>query len=184
MPTERITMQYLVLPSDQFLSPAFDARIGGTGNSPPPCVILDFMYGVAAYQHWHSGTAIDQVMKKRYEEKYRNISILTVSDPSNDRSEEDVEHEEEPFSEGMLRAMDDVLALSMYMKGNTRESLAAERQKREELAEARAQEAGRVKAERWVNETWPSVCSLSLHDNFLNHKTEHRFTVISCSRVF
>ena len=31
----------------------------------------------------------------------------------------------------------------MFIKGNTLESLAAERQKREELAEARAQEAGR-----------------------------------------
>ena len=61
----------------------------------------------------------------------------------------------------MLRAMDDVLALSMFIKGNTFESLVAQRQKREELAEARVQEAGRLKAERLINATWPFVCSLS-----------------------
>ena len=74
------------------LVPAVDALMVGTGNSPPPSVILDFMYGVAAYQRWHSDpAAIDQVMKERYEDKYRNIPILAVSDPSDDSSEEDVE---------------------------------------------------------------------------------------------
>ena len=151
----------------------------GTGNSPPPSVILDFAYGAAAYKLWKGGPAIAQVMGKRHE-KYRNIPRRpTVPDPSYDNGEEDVasdpqdedyrspssKHRKERYrsttSEGMLRAMDDVLALSMWMKGHTRESLAAERQKRQELAEARAQEAGRLKAQQWVNasflQSWTSV---------------------------
>ena len=47
----------------------------------------------------------------------------------------------------MLRAMDEVLALLMFIKGNTVELLAVERQKEEELAEAHSQEAGRLKPE-------------------------------------
>ena len=185
MPTERLTMQYLVLPRTRDITYAYDALMMGTGNSPPSAVILDFMYGAAAYKCWHSGAAIDQVMKERYEDKYRNIPTL-ISEPSDDRGEEDAESDpqdkdhrpsgskqrKEHYSEGLLRAMDDVLALSMFIKGNTRESLAAERQKREELAEARAQEAGRLKAQQWVNATWPSVCSLSPY--FPNYKTEHQ----------
>ena len=60
-------MQYLIPPSGRHLTPAFDSLMVGTGNSPSPAVILDFMYGVAAYQRWHSGAAIDQVMKEHYE---------------------------------------------------------------------------------------------------------------------
>ena len=112
------------------------------------------MYGVAANRRWHSA-AIDQVMKKRYADKYQNIPIPMVSDPESDPRDKDYTSEE------MLRAMDDMPAFSMFIKGNTFESLVAQRQKREELAEARVQEAGRLKAERWINATWPSVCSLS-----------------------
>ena len=50
------------------LVPAVDALMVGTGNSSPPSVILNFMYGVAANRRWHSA-AIDQVMKKRHEDK-------------------------------------------------------------------------------------------------------------------
>ena len=166
-------MQYLVLPRTRDITYAYDALMMGTGNSPPPAVILDFMYGAAAYKCWHSGAAIDQVMKERYEDKYRYIPTL-ISE-SSDRGEEDAEsdpqdkdhqpsdskrrkaHYRSTASEDLLRAMDDVLALSMFIKGNTPESLAAERQKREELAEARAQEAGRLKAQQWVNATWASA---------------------------
>jgi hypothetical protein len=165
MPPERITMQYLVPLGDEFAIPPFDAIMRATGNSPPPAVILDFMYGAAAYKHWRSGPIL-QVLQERHA-KYRNLlPHPSVPDPSYDNSEEDdpqdkdyrppggkhrKEHYRSTTSEGMLRAMDDVLTLSMWIKGNTRESLAAERQKRAELAEAHAQESGRLKAQEWIN---------------------------------
>ena len=167
MPTERITLQRLVPLDDETLAPARDAIM--RGNPQPPSVILDFMYGAAAYKHWQGGPAIAQVMNERHEDYLKIPSCPTDPDPSYDNGEEDIandsqdedygpsgskhrkEHYRSTTSDGMLRAMDDVLALSMWIKGNTRESLAAERQKREELAEARAQEAGRLKAQQWVN---------------------------------
>ena len=51
------------------------------------------------------------------------------------------------MSNGMLRAMDSILALSMLLKGTTPELMAAERVKdrREEAKESRVNEAIRVK---------------------------------------
>jgi hypothetical protein len=171
MPPERLMIQYVVLPKSRNLISASDARMMGTGNSPPPAVILDFMYGAAAYKHWHSGPAIDQVMKECHGDKVRDIphipTVPYLSDPSSEDAASDSQDEDyrpsgsthrrahyrSTMSEGMLHAMDQVLALSMWVKGNTVESLAAERQKRQELAEAHAQEAGRLKVQQWVNMT-------------------------------
>ena len=105
-------------------------------------------------------------MKEHYEDTYQSItsSIPMAPDLSDDSGEEDVPsdpqdkdyqppskhrktHYRSTMSKDMLCAMDEVFALSMFMMGNTVQSLAAERQKEEELAEARSQEAGRLKPE-------------------------------------
>ena len=49
------------------------------------------------------------------------------------------------MSDGILHAKDNVLALSMLLKGTTPELMAAERQGRKEVEELRAKEASRVK---------------------------------------
>ena len=46
--------------------------------------------------------------------------------------------------------MDNVLALSMLLKGTTSDSMAAERERREEAEELRAREASRVKVQQWM----------------------------------
>jgi hypothetical protein len=62
------------------------------------------------------------------------------------------------MSDEMLRAMDEVLAISMLLKGTTPELMAAERQRQEEADELRAMEAGRVKVQQWMQS---STCVLS-----------------------
>ena len=64
------------------------------------------------------------------------------------------------MSDGMLNAMDDVLALSMLLKGTTPELMAAERQRQEEVEELHAKEASRVKVEQWMQSL--SLCVSSL----------------------
>lgn len=56
------------------------------------------------------------------------------------------------MSDGMLRAMDDVLSLSMLLKGSTSESMAAERQRREE-------KTSKVKVQQWMQKFRVSVRS-------------------------
>jgi hypothetical protein len=127
MPCSRITMQHLKPLDSRFPISQVDARIAGTGISPPPNIFLDFMYGVAAYQ---SKPLRPQVM---------------VTTPQ-DRGKNHRSH----MSDGMLDAMDNVLMLSMLLKGRTPQSIAAERQRREEEEELIVQKGGQVKAQQWI----------------------------------
>ena len=156
--------------------PQFDACIAGTGISPPSTVILDFMYGIAAYQRWGSGQDIKEVMQQRFAEHYKSIPIPPASPYSSegdssperdDPDDDDYQPDRQPrgrnrssnMSDGMLRAMDDVLALSMLVKGTTPALMATERQRREEAEELRAKEASRVKVQQWKQS---SLCVLRL----------------------
>ena len=64
------------------------------------------------------------------------------------------------MSDGMLRAMDNVLALSMLLKGTTPQLMAAERQKQEEAEEVRVKAASCAKVQQWM-QTSESPCVLS-----------------------
>lgn len=54
MPISRLTLQHLTLAATIDLLPIlqWDASITGTGPSQPPNILLDFIYGVAAFLHW------------------------------------------------------------------------------------------------------------------------------------
>jgi len=178
MPPSRITLHHLKPDTSRFPIPQCDARIAGTGISPPSTVILDFMYGVAAYRCWGSGQDIEQVMQQRFAEHYRDIPIPPApllssdSDSSSESDGLDDDDEHKPnrrprgrnhrsnMSDGMLRAMDNVLqvALSMMLKGTTPALMAAERQRREEAEELCANEASRAKVQQWMQS---SPCVLS-----------------------
>ncbi|KAF8325684.1 hypothetical protein F5887DRAFT_1065316 [Amanita rubescens] len=167
MPSSRITLHDLV--PDIGFNPIrqYDARITGTGTSLPSTVILDYIYGVAAYQRWGSGRDIEEVMVQRFAEYYKSIPIPPAPPHSSDSdgfSEPDHPNDGDyipdrrprgrnhstKMSDEMLRAMDKVLALSMLVKGTTPELMAAERQRREEAEELRAKEASRVKVQQWM----------------------------------
>jgi len=166
MPPRRITLHRLEPDTSPCPLPQFDALIAGTGISPPSTIVLDYMYGVAAYRRWGSGHHIMAVMEHCFTEHYRSIPIPPASPPSSDDdssydlddNDEEHKHHRRPrrrnhhshTSDGMLRAMDDILGLSMLLKGTTPELIAVERQRREEAEESRAKEASRVKVQRWM----------------------------------
>jgi hypothetical protein len=175
MPSSRITLQHLKPPTGRDPIRQYDARIASSGILLPHSVLLDFMYGVAAYRRWGGGQDINEVMQHRYTECYGSIPIPSASPPSSDGDSspepEDLDnHEHEPdrrrrrrnhrsnMSDGMLCAMDDVLKLSMLLKGTTPQSMAAERQRREEEEELRAKKASRVKVQQWMRSS-PCVIS-------------------------
>ncbi|KAF8957264.1 hypothetical protein BDZ97DRAFT_1670266 [Flammula alnicola] len=175
MPDSRITLQYMKRLSDDILSPVlqYDAKMSGSGTPPPSTIILDYMYGVAAFKRWPGGSQFQQIMKDRFEEHYKSIPPRPWS-PSGHSSDDEVldgdpadpdyrpgqgaasggKHRRRHHchaSKGMLRAMDGVLGLSMFIKGNTRQSLAADRERRMKEGELQAQEAGRAKVDQWLH---------------------------------
>ncbi len=178
MPSSRITLHNLAPDNSFYPLLQGDARITGTGTSLPSTVILDYMYGVAAYRRWAGGPDIEQVMEQHFAEHYKSIPIPPAppySSDSDSYSEPDDPNDGDyipnrrprrrrgrnhttKMSDEMLRAMDKVLALSMLLKGTTPELMAAERQRREEAEELRAQEASRVKVQQWMQ---ISPCVLS-----------------------
>jgi hypothetical protein len=66
----------------------------------------------------------------------------------------------------MLRAIDNVLALSMFLKGTNPQAMAAER----ELDELHAREAGKRRAEEWSE-----TAKLNL---------DHRYIVTALTKMF
>ena len=175
MPPSRITLHHLQ-PDDSDPIRQSDARIAGTGISPPSTVVLDFLYGVAAYRRWGSGQDIKEIMQHHFTEHYKSIPIPPASLPSSDGDSspesDDLDDDDKykpnrpprgrnhssNMSDGMLRAMDNVLTLSMLLKGTTPELMATERQRREEAEELRAKEASQVKVQQWMQS---SPCVLS-----------------------
>jgi hypothetical protein len=175
MPPSRITLHHLEPQTSRVPIPQYDARITGTGISPPSTVILDFTYGVAAYRRWGGGQEIKEVMQQRFAGCYKSIPIPPASPHSSDgdSSSEPDDPDDDDYipnrqprgrnhsvnmSDEMFRAMENVLALSMLLKGTTPELMATERQRREEAEELRASEASRVKVQQWMQS---SPCVLS-----------------------
>jgi hypothetical protein len=168
MPPSRITLQYLVVPHGRGSVPAYDAQFAGTNISLPPSILLDYMYGVAAYKRWGGGQVINRAMQQRFAEHYQNIPIPPASPPSSsddgsendDPNDPDYQRNTRPrgryhrskMSDGMLRAMDDVLLLSRLLKGQSPQSIAAEQQRQEEAADLRAMEASRAKVQQWMQQ--------------------------------
>jgi hypothetical protein len=117
--------------------PASDAKFTGTGFAPPPAILLDYMYGVAAYKCWGAGQ-MDDLMQDRFLKHYKSIPMplsLSSSDSSNsgDHSRGSNSrpyrrrHHRPDISPEMERAMQDLFLLSMFLKGTTPEAVAAER---------------------------------------------------------
>ncbi|KAK0462194.1 hypothetical protein IW261DRAFT_1348408 [Armillaria novae-zelandiae] len=170
IPTSRITLQHIQPPQGLDRVAQRDARITGSGNPPVSAIILDFVYGVAALKRWSRGPDVEKMMREHFEAVYESIpprprpspefsdDDIRDDDPNDDdyepqRSGTGSKHRRrytDKTSDSMLRAMDTVLALSMYVKGNTLESLAAERERCTEEAELRAQEASSEKVKQWL----------------------------------
>ena len=117
-----------------------DANFQGT-DSTPPIVLLNFMYGVAAYKRWRSPHGVG-IINAYFAEHYKPIPLLP-SPKDSDYLPED--------TNSMVEAMDELNMVLMYLSGITPEEAAIRREKRLEEEEKMAQEAGRRKVMEWVD---------------------------------
>jgi hypothetical protein len=143
-------------------------------NSLPPAIILDYVYGIAAYKQWNSrrpDKAVHRVM-----ENYRKGHYINIPAGPSDESDEvrdpayvpgnlvdchDPDHPPTTSSrytstrtgDEMAKAMDDLNAFLMFVRGITPEEAAKRREKRMEEEELKAQEASRSKVMEWMKTT-------------------------------
>lgn len=158
MPPSRLTLQHMT--PDITFDPIQqrDACITGTGISLPPNVLLDFVYGVAAYKHWGQQMIGDE-LKDSGLDCYQSISATSEPQVASDRPLESDDDDDNKQQEGkslrsdeMLQAMDDLLRLSMLIEGITPEMKAAQRKKQEEAAMLYAKEDSQRKVQQWRND--------------------------------
>lgn len=146
-----------------------DALFEGTGESLPSTVILDYLYGIAAYKAWrsgreHDGDEHDDGFKQM--DAYRNTHYVTIPllspqtddtdvtsrpDDPNDSEYIPQEHYRSTRRSGLEEAMDELQIFLMNICGITPEMAAERRQKEIEREEQAAQEASRNKVMEWRN---------------------------------
>jgi hypothetical protein len=143
-----------------------DALFGGTGVSLPSTIILDYMYGISAYQAWRSmrGDGFNQ-MKAYRNEHYAQIppppsrpfSPEDTDVPSGPDDPKDADYiptkPRKPYRStrrsGLEETMDELNMFLMHIHGITPEMAAERNQKEIEREEQAAQEASRSKVMEW-----------------------------------
>ncbi|KAH9042299.1 hypothetical protein EDB84DRAFT_1576695 [Lactarius hengduanensis] len=147
-----------------------DALFNGTDRLLLPLphdIVLDYMYGVAAYKRWKSTADIHDVMKSYYEAHYANIRPLPRKPPSDggdDAPEPDDprdtdynprkrHHPSTSRGDVMGEAIDDLNLVLMFINQTTPEEVAERMEKRMEEEERAAQERGRNKVAEWMRYT-------------------------------
>jgi len=159
----RITMQRIVPDPARHSFPEDDARLVGSENELPPAILLDFIYGVAAYQRWKIDDAIHRKLSSYYTDKYEKIrpeldstesSGSEQADPSNDSDD----LEGRPGMPGFLDAMDNLMDISLRVRLRTMpDEVAARLQRQEQEEELREQEGRRTKVLGWMERTDATV---------------------------
>jgi len=144
-----------------------DALFGGEGVPLPFTVILDYLYGVAAYAAWRSKSHDGFEQMRAYRNaNYVGIPPLPPSpdgldetdvtsgpdDPGDSEYKPAQPRKQYTTSRGDLEeAMDELNLFLMYIHGITPEMAAERRQKEIEREEQAAQEASRSKVMEWRN---------------------------------
>ena len=144
-----------------------DALFQGQGVPLPSTVILDYLYGIAAYKAWSSkhGDSFNQMMayrKKHYAQIPPSIpappdvdtDVTSGPDDPNDtdyKPPKPRKRHAPTRRSGLEDTMDELNLLLMYFHGITPEMAAERRQKEIEREERVAQEAGRSKVMEWRN---------------------------------
>jgi len=134
-----------------------DANFQGT-DSTPPIILLNFMYGVAAYQRWKSPPGLGMI-KAYFTKHYETIPVPSPRAPSGESSsdEQDDPNDSDYVPESghkpspREKAMEELDMIFMYLRGITPEEAAIRREKRLKEEEQVAQEAGRRKVMGWID---------------------------------
>ncbi|KAI9566899.1 hypothetical protein HD554DRAFT_2315281 [Boletus coccyginus] len=142
-------------PGIAFLAGAHvDAQL--QGDQLPPAIILDYMYGVAAYKRWGGGgDDADPVMKSYHHKHYENIPPWPPGDhddhhdsPSSEEPDDPKDksyspsgsRQRKPHEDEMARAIDKVNFVLMSLHGITPQEAVNRREKRMMEEEMKAQE--------------------------------------------
>jgi hypothetical protein len=124
-----------------------DVQFRGSGTVAlrplPPAIILDYMYGVAAYRMWRSDLeSVHDVMSTYHRKNYADIPPPPRRIPTG-ASQNRVEDE-------MCKAMDDLNLFLMRVNGINPQDLADKWEKQMEEEERAAQEKSRSKVVEWM----------------------------------
>lgn len=144
----RVTMQHLV--PDTCLRPIHDhdALLIGTKQTLPPAIILDFMYGAAAYQCWQTGKNIHEQLQTYHSSHYK--PILDLRPPEDTLSDSESGDSSREMCQEMLNAMDDMNLIMMKIHGTTPEEVAMKTQKKLEEEQLKEQKASQTKVLEWM----------------------------------
>ena len=108
-----------------------DALFQGEGVPLPSTVILDYIYGIAAYKAWHSKRGDGSNQMKAYNEHYARIPPPPPAPPDGTRTR----------GSGLEETMDELNMFLTYIHRIAPEMAAERRQKEIEREERAAQEA-------------------------------------------
>ena len=142
-----------------------DLRFQGTGTPPPSDVILDYMYGIAAFECWGIEVSRD-MLQTYYESHYK--PVLHTPNPHNgtdgdDDGGNDSDDADDPLPDAsqqqyssvsrgveMAAAMDKLNVYLMLLQGTSSEDAAKRWVKRMEEEEKIAQQASAKKVVEWM----------------------------------
>jgi hypothetical protein len=144
------------------------------GTSPPSDIILDYMYGVAALQRW-GVEASREKLQKVYESRYKPLLAApgphsgddgtdSADDEGSDGGDDgddtrDADYDPDASQQHhasirrgdkMAKAMDNLNAVLMYLKGTSPQEAAARWEKRMEQEAEIARKASRKKVTEWM----------------------------------
>ncbi len=132
-----------------------DANFQGTDDTTPPIVLLNFMYGIAAYKRWKSPPGVS-IIKAYFAKCYETIPVPRPRAPVGEGSSGEQGDPKDPDyvpedTTSMEEAMDELNMVLMYLSGITPEEAAIRREKQLEEEKQMAQEAGRRKVMEWID---------------------------------
>jgi hypothetical protein len=119
-----------------------DVNFQGT-DSTPPIILLNFLYGIVAYQCWQSRPGIS-IIEKYFNDHYKKIPVPPPSSERENSFSEQDDSDKDPsyyppkgrhcpkgthHTSAREKAMDDLGKISMFIRGITPEDAAMRREK-------------------------------------------------------
>jgi len=144
-------MQHLEPDECDWPVPDADAHLTGSEESLPPAIILDYVFGAAAYRRWKSNPDMNHEQIRAYHEMHYQVipheGLTRRFIPDSPDSEP--ERPGRPLWEEEFD-MFDQLNLALMLLNNSPEELVMKFRKREQEEELREQEASRAKVLEWM----------------------------------
>ncbi|KAI0255682.1 hypothetical protein BJV78DRAFT_1172482 [Lactifluus subvellereus] len=156
--SSRITMQHLVEDLSYAPVPDLDAHLTSAEELFPPAIILDYVYGAAAYQLWKSNQQVHEKLQTYFTDNYQ-LTLRRWSPGSEPDDDCDADYVPGPItppgigedSDGMwLDPMDEMNLALMIHSGVSLKDWAANSQQQQEEEEERERGASQAKVMEWI----------------------------------